>query len=152
MVAWAGLERISRRIRPFFRCAFVRSPGARRVVWARATAFLPSDRARETKRLNYRQLLRLEQADQLLPQGGMMDSNAQRIGWSEARILHRLRVVTVRRLSLWPLDSQRLQLRDAVRLYNRGRLAPVGLQPKHPSPYSEDRRDVEQRGTQSSHG
>jgi len=41
--------------------------------------------------LKYQQLLRLEQADQLLSQGWTMDSAAQRIGLSDARMLRRLR-------------------------------------------------------------
>ncbi len=41
--------------------------------------------------LKYQQLLRLEQAEQLLSQGWTMDSAAQRIGLSDARMLRRLR-------------------------------------------------------------
>ena len=41
--------------------------------------------------LKYQQLLRLEQADQLLSQGWTMDSAAQHIGLSDARMLRRLR-------------------------------------------------------------
>ena len=41
--------------------------------------------------MRYQQLLRMEQADQLLSQGWTMDSAAQRIGLSDARMLRRLR-------------------------------------------------------------
>jgi transcriptional regulator GlxA family with amidase domain len=41
--------------------------------------------------LRYQQLLRLEQADQLLSQGWTMDAAAHRIGLSDARMLRRLR-------------------------------------------------------------
>ncbi len=41
--------------------------------------------------LKYQQLLRLEQADQLLSQGWTMDSAARGIGLSDARMLRRLR-------------------------------------------------------------
>ena len=39
VVAEAGLERILRRSRQFFRSALARSPGARGAEWARLTAF-----------------------------------------------------------------------------------------------------------------